>query len=83
MAGQLPHLGLIEIANWIYGAGHVAVERAIAQEQLGLVARPQRQAIECDRLVVEDDHARPRQHVAAPLHVHIGKLGKIGNPPAA
>ena len=56
MGGQLVELRLVEIADRIDRRGHVAELRAVAQEQLALVAGAGHQGAEGGALIVEHGH---------------------------
>ena len=58
--------------------GQVAVQRAVAQEQLGLVARPEHQRAVRGRAVVEHGHAHARHHVPQPVRVRGTGLAREG-----
>src|SRR5205823_9820284 len=61
--GQLAKLRLVQIADRIDRRGHVAEDRSVPQEQLGLVARAERYRAEDLRAVVQDGHALARHLV--------------------
>ena len=56
MGRQLVELRLVEIADRIDGRRHVAELRAVAQQQLALIARAGHQGLERRALVVEHGH---------------------------
>ena len=64
---QLAHLRLVQVADRVQGAGHVAPECAVAQQQLRLVAGADDEGLKCLGLIVDGDHARARHDVAAAL----------------
>ena len=63
--GELPDLRLVKVPNRVEGTRHVAVDRAIAEEEFGLVAGPDHQPPEDRGLVVENRHPLTR-HLVAP-----------------
>ena len=64
MGGKLTDLGFIEIPHRVDGAGHVAVDRAVADEEFGLVARAEDEAFFAGRIIVENGHPLPGHFVA-------------------
>ena len=75
---QMVKLRLVEIADGIDGRGHVAELRAVAQEQLALVARAGHQGPERRALVVEHGHPLAGALVGQAKLRGVGKLGEIG-----
>ncbi len=61
---QLPDLGLVQIAERVDRRGQVAVQRAVAEQQLGLVAGAQHERVVLGRAIEQQDHAGPCHHVA-------------------
>ena len=56
VGAQLADLGFVQVSHGIDGAGHVAVDRAVADEELGLVAGPQDEGFLASGEIVEDGH---------------------------
>ena len=55
-ARKLAHLGFVQVADRVEGAGRVAIEGGITEQDFGFIARAYRQPIESHRLVVKNDH---------------------------
>ena len=77
-AGQRPHLRLVEVADGVDGGRHVAVDGAVAEKELCLVAGAQHECAECCRVIVEDRHAFTRHLVAAAHRVRVREAGEVG-----
>ena len=71
---EVADLRLVEVADGIDRAGHVAVDRAVADEELGLVARPQDEPALARGIVVEDGHPLPG-HLVAALDAALRRVG--------
>src|SRR5438067_6209129 len=75
--GQPPDLSLVEVAERIDGAGHVARDGPVAEQQLGLVAGSEHERAPGPGLVVEDGHTLARHLVAATPLVGLGKAREV------
>ena len=81
---ELADLRLVQIADGIDGAGHVAPQCGVAQQDFGFIARANRQSLEGFRPIIKHDHARPRQDVSLAdfRHLRIAadeRLDHVGN----
>ena len=60
---ELPDLRFVEVAERIDRTCHVAEERAVAEQELRLVARPQDKSLFACGNIVEDDHPLARHDI--------------------
>ena len=70
---QLPHLGLVQVAQRVERAGGIPVQCGVAQQGFGFVACANHQPSKGCRLVKQDNHAGARHDVATPQAVHLRK----------
>src|SRR5436309_3999686 len=73
---HLAQLSLVEIADGIEVAGHVTVSRPVAEEQLGLVARSQHEAVGPSAVVL-DRFPLARHLVAAPYAIDVAEASEV------
>src|SRR5207302_2647506 len=75
---ELPDLRLVQVAEWIDGAGKVTVDGSVSEQELGFVARPQDQGAPGPGLVIQDRHPLPGHLVATPLLVGVREPAEVG-----
>jgi hypothetical protein len=77
-ASERKDLGLVEVAEGVERAGHVAEQSAVAEQKLRLVAGADHQRTVRPRHVVEDGHALAGHLVAAPAPVGVREALEVG-----
>ena len=78
MGGQLANLSFVEVADGVDGAGHIAEQGPVADEQFGFVAGADDEGVVTLGQVIEDGHALAGHLVPAAELVCIAEEAEVG-----